>query len=102
LWERGDLTAGAVALPAQARTLSTAAPGGDVPRTGAVASPGPQYRDDDIAGDPGAGAAGGGLRRAARVGAAARRSARGRAAATRFGRGESGRRDLRGGRRVCA
>jgi 3'(2'), 5'-bisphosphate nucleotidase len=62
LWERGDLTAGAVALPAQARTLSTAAPGGDVPRTGAVASPGPQYRDDDIAGDPGAGAAGGGLR----------------------------------------
>jgi len=49
-------------LAAKARTLSTAAPGGDVPRTGAVASPGPQYRDDDIAGDPGAGAAGGGLR----------------------------------------
>jgi 3'(2'), 5'-bisphosphate nucleotidase len=63
LWERGDLTAGAIALPARARTLSTGAPGADAWQTGAAASSGgPEPRDEESAGDPGAAAPDGQLR----------------------------------------
>ena len=44
LWERGELTAGAVALPALGRTLSTAAPAWDAtarPAGGPAGPPGP-------------------------------------------------------------
>jgi 3'(2'), 5'-bisphosphate nucleotidase len=44
LWERGELTAGAVALPAQGRILSTAAPAQDADAQAAAASGGPPAR----------------------------------------------------------
>jgi 3'(2'), 5'-bisphosphate nucleotidase len=44
LWERGSLTAGAVALPAQGQVLSTAAPPALPPAAAAGTSPGPGLR----------------------------------------------------------
>ncbi len=69
LWERGELTAGAVALPAQGRILSTAVSGGTVP-SGTVPGgtvPGGDVPGGDVPGGavPGGAVPGGDVRAAA-------------------------------------